>query len=76
MDNIAIGVNALCCLLPFLAFILLTLQFFRNLPLSKTQAGNFAESYDEFPCTMGGLISIKNQVTFREVQNSACCVSP
>jgi hypothetical protein len=66
MDNIAIGVNALCCLLPLLAFILLTLQFFRNLPLCKTQVGNFTESYDEFPCAMGGLISIKNQVTYKE----------
>ena len=67
MDNIAIGANALCCLMPFLAFMLLTLQFFRNSLLSKTQTTSKAECYDEFPCHMGGLISIKSQVAYKDV---------
>jgi hypothetical protein len=30
MDNIDIEAYALCCLLPLLAFLLLTVQFYRN----------------------------------------------
>lgn len=68
MDNIAvIGLDAVCCSLPFLAFILLALQFYVNLPLTKSQMGGLTDTSAEFPCTMGGLISIKSQVTCKQV---------
>jgi len=67
MDYIAVEVNALCCLLPFVAFALLTLQFFMELPLCKSQQPNFAQLNDDFPFAAGGLISIKNQLNHRHL---------
>lgn len=75
MDNIAIEVSALSCLLPLLALIILTVQFCRlsafksGIPLVYTIEDKFSSSYE-------GLISINNQSKLQIDQDSCSTFNP
>lgn len=69
MDNIALEVYILSCVLPLLAFVLLAIQFYCSSPPHKPQNASSLQLLEEFPCHMGGLISIANQ--FHDTNNYA-----
>jgi hypothetical protein len=58
MDNIGIEVYALCCLLPFVAFLTLAVQIYANSHAKNTLRGKLNAANDDFLCSMQGLITI------------------
>lgn len=62
MDNIALEVYVLSCILPLIAFVLLAIQFYCSSPPQKSQNASSLQLLEEFPCHMDGLISIANQL--------------
>lgn len=62
MDNIALEVYVLSCVLPLLAFVLLAIQFYCSSPPHKPHNASSLQLLEEFPCHMGALISIANQL--------------
>lgn len=58
MDNIGIEAYALCCLLPFIAFLTLAAQIYTNAPAKNTLRDRLNLLNDDFLCSMQGLITI------------------
>ena len=66
MDNLAEEAYAVSCILPLIAFILLSVQFYNQTSQAKTQNAPSCLNLEEFPCHMGGLISITTEAEPKE----------
>ena len=71
MDNIAVEAYSLSCLLPLLAFVLLTVQFCSRSPNAKLSHVSTLHRLEDFPCNLGGLITIADEVPSKHVHQTA-----
>lgn len=62
MEFIGGWAYAFCCLLPFLAFLILTLQFFKLKRPVRLSAPNSAFMVDEIRFNIEGLIAITSEI--------------
>ena len=62
MDNIAVEAYWLSCLLPLAALLLLTFQFCSRSPIAKHSHLAPLHCLEEFPCHLGALITIADEV--------------
>lgn len=58
MDNIGVEAYALCCLLPFIAFLTLAAQLYCHATPKRTLKGRLTLLNDDLLCNMQGLITI------------------
>ena len=58
MDNISMEAYALCCLLPFLAFLVLAAQIYLHAPPKGSLRGKLHALNDDMLTSMQGLITI------------------
>jgi hypothetical protein len=67
MDNISIEAYALCCLLPFIAFLTLATQIYFNATPKNSLRGRLNAINDDLLCSMQGLITItEDRKSFRD----------
>jgi len=72
MNSTIMEAHAISCVLPLLALLLLAFQLIRHSGLSKFNSAAALSSTPEFPCRMGGLISISDECDPKQHRQLAC----
>lgn len=72
MNSTIMEAHAISCVLPLLALLLLVLQLFRHSGPCKPTSAAASTGTPEFPCHMGGLISISDECEPKQHKQLAC----